>query len=100
MPGYVPNVAAVNGNTAVVDVVETHKKIDKRRLTAAGGADNGNPLAVSDIEIQMLNQTDIRHIRERHIMQIHLSPDVRKFGIALVGNLRRLLFLRFSPEGC
>ena len=67
--GYFPDVAAVNRNGAFIHVVEPHEQVDKRRLAAAGGTDNGDTLAVSDIQVEMLDQADLRHIREGDVLQ-------------------------------
>lgn len=42
--GHLPNVAPVHGDAAAGRIVKAHQQVDERRLAAAGGANNGDPV--------------------------------------------------------
>src|SRR5659263_268320 len=55
-PAYLPGLDAVERDGATLDVVETHEQIDKCGLACSGRSDNGNGVALLDIQIHIRDQ--------------------------------------------
>ena len=58
-------------NTAAVYIIETHQKINERRLSAARGSHNSHPLSLIDMKVEVLNQLLIRLIGKVDVFNVY-----------------------------
>ena len=67
LAGKMTDIMAVDRDRTLPDVVEPHQQVNERRLAAAGRADNRDPLAGMDREVQAFNQRDVGRIGEADV---------------------------------
>jgi hypothetical protein len=88
-PAHRRDVLAVQGDPAAVELVEPHDEVDQRRLAGTGRADDGDRAAGLGDQRQVLDQGDVRVVREPHVLERH--PPARLPDDGGVHGIRRLL---------
>ena len=70
-------VDAVDGDPALVDLVEPHQQVDQGRLAGAGRSDDGDHLARLHDEVEVLDERHLGQVAERHVLELDAPGDVR-----------------------
>ena len=70
---YASYLLAVNGYLAAVIVVESHEKIDNRRLAAAGGTDQRDLLSGFYLQVEITNYLLTRNIAKINMLKFYYT---------------------------
>ena len=89
-PVHLPGVYPIQQDLTAVRVIEPHQQIDKGGLSAAGRANNGDPLSRLNRQVEVSNQRFFRHIGEGKIPDLHPAPHrIRALGMLRLRGLGR-----------
>ena len=77
--GHVPDVQSVNGNRAGTDVVKPGDQLAQCRLTAAGGADDGDRFPGGDGQAHVVKHRQIGVVGKGNMVDPDFTPDVFQF---------------------
>src|SRR2546428_7257900 len=72
------DVTAVEEDAPLLHVVEARDEADDRGLPRPGGADDRYALARGDREVDLAEHPVALVVREAHVVEAHLAPDVRE----------------------
>ena len=90
--GNPPDVRSLHLDGAFVHIVKPHQQVDDGGLAAAGGANQGHPLAGFHLQVEVLNQGLLFPVGEAHLLDGHLPLGVLEHpGVGVVGDLGPLL---------
>ena len=64
---------AAQQDTAGIDIVEAHEQVHDRGLARAGGADDGDMLALFHVQVQIPDELGIRLVGEIHMTELHTA---------------------------
>ena len=80
----VPDVDAVVGDGAAVDLVKAGDQIDDGGLARAGGAHQGDLLARLGVEGDVGQHLLFRHVGKVHVTEAHVAPERHQTGAVLL----------------
>ena len=66
-------ILAVDGDGALVHVVEAHQQVDEGALAAAGGSYDGGGLAGFYVEVEVFDEFLVFYVGEVHVLDIHFA---------------------------
>ena len=90
MARHIANVRVINRNRTGVYIIKPHQKIDQRGLSAARRSNNRHALTLLYVQIEILDQLFVRHIRKRHVIAVHIAFRIpERNRVLLFRNLRR-----------
>ena len=74
--GQKADLIAVQADTAAVDIVETHQKVDDRGLSGAGRPDDSDDRTGRGMHAEVMDDRHIRQIAESDIVQRDIAADL------------------------
>ena len=94
------NSLARDADFSAVHIVKAHKKVNKRRLTAARRADDRHTLARAHRNVEVFNERPVGYIPEADVLELHASVGMLQRNSTLrVRCLRRLVDeLKHTPR--
>ena len=83
--GHVLYIVAVNRDTALIRIIETHKQVDYSGFTAAGRTYNSYLLTALYVKIKVLDKLFFGNVREVNVVNLYVSAYICKHLVVSVG---------------